>query len=91
MSARMHLDGCHFFAWVYENPLGDYEVTWYERSGDDLYLHQSEDDCERCVALMNGAHPRHASETVELPEDAKEAFFTVLATIAKLDEGATAE
>lgn len=82
----MHLDGCHFFAWVFENPAGDYEVTFYERTGDDLYMHADTDDCERCTALYNGATPRTASATVELPEEAQEAFFVVLAEIGKLDE-----
>jgi hypothetical protein len=82
----MHLDGCHFFAWVFENPDGDYELTWYERSGDDLAMHGDYHGCERCTALMNGRKPRKASQTIELPEDAKEAFFIVLCTIAQLDE-----
>ena len=90
MSARMHLDGCHFFAWVYENPAGDYELTWYERTADDLMMHMDDGDCERCAQLYNGAPARRASETVELPDDAKEAFFTVLAAIARLDSPASA-
>lgn len=87
MSARMHLDGCHFFAWVYERPDGEYDLTWYERSADDLFMHANEDECKRCTALMNGAKPRDASQTIDLPDDAKLAFFTVLAAVAELDAG----
>ena len=85
MNARMHLDGCHFFAWVFENANGDDEVTWYERTGDDLSFHIDLDDCDRCVALYNGAPARSGSMTVELPDDAKEAFVAVLESIAQLE------
>lgn len=81
----MHLDGCHFFAWVFENPQGDSELTYYERSGDDLMYHMNPDECERCATLYNGAASLEASTTIELPEDAKEAFIAVLTAIVRVD------
>ena len=83
---RMHLDGCHFFAWVYDNGTGDHEVRWYERDGDDLYRHADRDDCERCRSLLDGSAARSAQTIVDLPEDAKGAFVAVVAAIGKLDK-----
>jgi hypothetical protein len=71
---------------VYDNPAGEYEVRWYERAGDDLAMHSDPDECERCAALLAGGIPRNAQTVVDLPDDAKEAFFTVVATIGRLDE-----
>jgi hypothetical protein len=82
----MHIDGCHFFAWVYETPQGGHELTLYDRSGDDLAMHANDGECERCTALLNGARPREQAVTLELSDDVQARFYEVLAEIGRLDE-----
>ncbi len=85
--ATMHLEGCHFFAWVFENPEGGQEVRFYERTGDDLSMHGDFDDCPRCTALYNGAHAREETQTIyDFPDGAKEAFVAVVTAIAEIEE-----
>jgi hypothetical protein len=81
----MHLDGCHFFAWVRETTDGGSELTWYERTGGDLYLH-SDSDCDRCRELSGGAKPREHRANITLPEGPKEAFLAVLSALAEMEQ-----
>jgi hypothetical protein len=79
IEAAMHLDGCHFFVWVAQ----DGQLTFDERQGQDLYLH-SMSDCPRCTALKRGATPLHERRKVELPEEPKSAFMSVLVAISDI-------
>ncbi len=94
--AWYHADFCHAYAWVYEE--GDHlRVKWGERDGENLYLHAL-DDCERCKQLSVPRHhiktatnrARNGEFTMEKPSEdfsSTEAFFTVLAEIAKYVPG----
>lgn len=90
----MHLDGCHFFVWVYRVD-ERYFLTFQDREGDDLYLHartagDDEEPCERCNALTVGlARPRRRQVDLDpLPDDPKESFVAVLTRVGEIDEGA---
>ena len=55
-SVLMHLDGCHFFVWVTREPNGHVELSYDERTGENLYLHASDEPCERCAEGLHGLH-----------------------------------
>ena len=89
--ALMHLDGCHFYVWVYLHDDGTTRLTFAERDGDNLMLHARGDDeepCERCEALRKGSAARYVSRQIDpLPDDPKETFFTVACLVGEIDEG----
>ncbi len=88
-SAWYHADFCHAAAWVYEE--GDHlRVTWFERTGSDLYLH-SKTDCDRCREIRKDEHlARDGEFAMEKPPEefsSTASFFHVLAEIAKYVPG----
>jgi len=81
----MHLDGCHFFVWVSREPSGNVELSYDERTGDNLALHASDDPCGRCSALRRGDKPRHHVRRIDpWPDDSREQFAAVLAKVGEL-------
>lgn len=92
-SAWYHTDFCHAYAWVYEE--GDQlRVRWGERDGTDLMLHRKS-DCDRCKTLYRAdGEGRNGEFLMDKPSaefSSTEAFFTVLAEIAKWVPGLTDE
>jgi hypothetical protein len=88
----MHLDGCHFYSWVWRED-GKVLLSFAERQGTDLMLHSrrgndGDDVCDRCMALTRGAVPKPGIEREldDFPDDAKEAFVVVAGAIEQLDE-----
>lgn len=91
--ALMHLDGCHFYVWVFRDPDGSTVITFADREGTNLrlhgrYGHDGDDTCEGCVALRDGSRkPRRVTKHIEpLPDDAKEASITVAGIVGEIDE-----
>lgn len=88
----MHLDACHFYVWVSEDPDGQTVLSYAERAGDNLLLHgrfgrDGDDTCDRCRALRNGATARAISKHIDpLPDDPKETFLTVAGLVGEIDE-----
>lgn len=92
----MHLDACHFYAWVYRDYDGATVLTFAERDGDNLLLHgrygeDGDEKCDRCDALRGGATPRYVEQKIAtLPEDAQESFLTVAGLLGEIDDEAAA-
>lgn len=80
--AVMHLDGCHFFVWVYESEPEHWRVSIDERTGSNLAAHRR-DDCERCAELQHGAEPVHEETTMRAEHDPKTTFVRVLEVVAE--------
>jgi hypothetical protein len=80
----MHLDGCHFFVWVWKRD-GQTFVDYQEREGSDLAVHRLEPDeesCQRCEQLSRGARViSERLEIPELPEDPMESLAAVAAVL----------
>jgi hypothetical protein len=89
--ALMHLDGCHFYVWVYRDYDGATVLTFAERDGDNLLLHarheeEGDEKCDRCEALRGGVAPRYIERKIPtLPEGAQESFLTVAGLIGEID------
>jgi hypothetical protein len=62
-----HLDSCHGFSWGYECPCGAQRTIAAERDPSDPYFSVwADDECERCMLILNGAEREH-SDVITMP------------------------
>lgn len=55
---RLHADGCHWYAWLFE----DGSFSYAERDADGVFLMGEPETCERCRELQDPEAPRRHIE-----------------------------